>query len=348
MALISLDYLTEKESGMKIMKTAFGFMIGFGVAVLCTVQQAVIAEEAVPEGSVSQPGDFAQGEVGVLRAAVESLTGDVYAEPSRWQPLSLGSFFSEGWNEAWASPSNGEGGAPRQGWLNAADGVFYRLNIATFGYAHGANGAGDQYTGGDTLYTSLSRRFALQYDVPYVVSKQGSQGQPSHTSFGDFQITPRFILSETKAVTQSFNLSFRTPTGDEDTGNGVAAVTPNYQFWANWCKGLVLRGSAGLSLPYDNVDDTNARSLLVGNLAVGYYFTPHECTPVGDLVGYVSANFNHAVDDRGPNDPTNVTITPGFRTHLGQNWYLLGGVEFPVTEPKSFDYQPMMGLMLVF
>jgi hypothetical protein len=42
--------------------------------------------------------------VGVVDAAIESLTGDVYAEPSKWRPLSLGTFFSEGWDQAWASP----------------------------------------------------------------------------------------------------------------------------------------------------------------------------------------------------------------------------------------------------
>lgn len=81
-------------------------------------------------------------------------------------PLSLSSFFSEGWNEPWTSPPNGEGNAPRQGWLNAADGVFYRLNVATFGYGHGTSGKGDQYTGGDTLYKPLSRRFELQVRCP--------------------------------------------------------------------------------------------------------------------------------------------------------------------------------------
>ncbi len=326
---------------MKIKIAMVWLLIGFGLVALCVVRGTANAGET----DLSQTGGVEKNEVGMFRAAVESLTGDVYAAPSKWQPLSLGGFFSEGWSEPWASPQNGEGNAPRQGWLNAADGVFYRLNIATFGYAHGTNGNGDQYAGGDTIYLPLSRRFEVQCDVPFLVSKQGST---SHTSFGDFQVTPRFILSETRAVTQSLNLTFRTPTGDEDTGNGLSAVTPNYQFWANWWQGLVLRGSFGMSIPYDNVNDTNARSLVVGNLAAGYYFTPHDCTPFGDLVGYVSANFNHPVDDRGDNDVTNVTVTPGFRTHLGQNWYLLGGVEFPVTEPKSFDYQPLLGVMLVF
>jgi hypothetical protein len=49
----------------------------------------------------------------------ESLFGDVYANPERWRPLSLGTFFSAGWNTPWVSPPNGGGGAPRQGWLNA-------------------------------------------------------------------------------------------------------------------------------------------------------------------------------------------------------------------------------------
>src|SRR5262245_9214055 len=62
-----------------------------------------------------------------LDTTKESLFGDVYAELSRWQPLSAGMFFSEGWNRPWASPPPGRGGAPRQGWLNAFDGVFYRL-----------------------------------------------------------------------------------------------------------------------------------------------------------------------------------------------------------------------------
>jgi hypothetical protein len=62
----------------------------------------------------STPGSYS------LRDTIgESLFGDVYAEPSRWQPLSAGTFFTEGWRRPWTSPPAGEGGAPRQGWLNA-------------------------------------------------------------------------------------------------------------------------------------------------------------------------------------------------------------------------------------
>jgi hypothetical protein len=56
---------------------------------------------------------------------------------------------------------------------------------------------------------------------------------------------------------------------------------------------------------------------------------------------------NKTIDDRGPSR-TLVTLSPGFRTHLGQNWYLLGAVEVPVTQPDPFDYQVLGGIMKVF
>ena len=107
---------------------------------------------------------------------------------------------------------------------------------------------------------------------------------------------------------------------------------------------LVLRGGAGFALPYTASDRT--RQEFIANLAAGYYFTPHNLTPFGDLVFYVSGNLRQPIDS-GPKD-TVFTLTPGFRTHLGANWYLLGGVEVPVTSPKAFDFQVLGGLMKVF
>ena len=285
----------------------------------------------------------------MIDAASESLTGDVYAAPSRWRELSLGTFFTEGWDEAWVSPPAGEGGAPRQGWLNAYDGVFYRLGIATFGFADNFNDNGDQYTGGLTLYTPFNRRFEMRTDIPFVVSNQGTRDHYL-TSFGDFQLTPRFLLSETRNLTQSFNVTFRMPTGHVENGTGVASVTPSYEFWANVWQGLVVRGGAGFFVPYggQSLNEVGARTTFIANLAVGYYFTPHDYTPFGDMVWYVSPNLSQLIDNRGPQQTTTLTLTPGFRNHLGQNWYLLGGVEVPVTDPKPFDYQLLAGLMKVF
>ena len=272
----------------------------------------------------------------------ESLAGDVYAS-DRWRPLDMRTLFSDGWNEPWASPPNGEGGAPRQGWLNAYDGVFYRLFLLTFNYAHDVDGNnGDNYAGGLTAYTPLNRRFQLRWDVPFVTST------PTGTTWGDLQVTPRLLLSETRNFTHSLDVTVRIPTGDKDVGSGIGAVSPVWNFWYNPWSGLVLRGGVGGFLPYENA----TRESVTANFAPGYYFTSHDMAPFGDLVGYVSTNLNQLTDNTEagntvPNNTT-VTITPGFRDYLGANWYLLGGVEIPVTNPQPFDYQILGALMKVW
>src|SRR6185436_12047987 len=191
-----------------------------GVVTLSVILSAGLASPTAAKEASSEPEH-----VGVLDAAVESLTGDVYAQPSKWRPLSLGTFFSEGWDQAWASPTNGSGGAPRQGWIGAADGVFYRLGIGTFSYAHDAANNGDAYNGGVTFYTPLSRRFELRYDLPIISSSKDATGKYK-TAAGDLAITPRVILSESQDLTQSVGVAFRAPTGNADNGNGIAAITP--------------------------------------------------------------------------------------------------------------------------
>ena len=283
---------------------------------------------------------------GVFGAIAKSLTGDVYGEPSRWRELSLRGLFTEGWDEAWVSPPAGGGGAPRQGWLNSFDGVFYRLGVATYGYSHNFLENGNQHSGLLQFYLPFNRRFEFRVDFP-VVSNRGAIGTDYETNFGDLQIAARVLLSETRDLTQSLSVTFRAPTGDTSNVNGVAAITPTYEFWTNWWQGLVLRGGAGFFVPYghQSIDEVGARASFTANLAAGYYLTPHGATPFGDLVFYLSANLAQTID--GPSRNT-VTLTPGMRTHLGKNWYLLGGVEVPVTSTKAFDYQVLGALMKVF
>jgi len=278
-----------------------------------------------------EPHDF----VGVVE---KSLAGDVY-DPARWHELGLGTFFSDGWDEAWASGPNGEGGAPRQGWLNAQDGVSYRLFLFTFNWTH--QDSTDGYAGGLTAYTPINRRFQLRWDIPFVVSNDQPH-RDRETSFGDFQITPRLLLSESQNFSQSLDLTFRTPTGSDRTGTDVGAFSPWYNFWYNAVGGLVLRGGVGGFVPYES-DVSNSFN---ANLAAGYYFTRHDLLPIGDLVGYVSTNLIQLTE--GPSETTTVTFTPGFRTHLGANFYLLGGVELPATNPEPFDYQVLAALMKVW
>ncbi|HXJ82139.1 MAG TPA: hypothetical protein VMS64_26080 [Candidatus Methylomirabilis sp.] len=310
----------------------------------CLVLAAGVLCAGAP--SMAQQTSSTASTDGVFGAIGKSLTGDVYSDPSKWRELSLSNFFTEGWTQAWVSPPNGGGGAPRQGWLNSFDGVFYRLGVGTYGYAHNFLDNGNQNSGLLQLYLPFDQRFEFRLDVP-VVSNRGATGTDYEINFGDLQIVPRFLLSESQDFTQSFNVAFRVPTGKTENTNGAAAITPTYEFWANWWKGLVLRGGAGFFVPYghQSIDEVGARASFIANLAAGYYFTPHTATPFGDLVFYLSANLVQTVD--GPSKNT-ASLTPGMRTHLGENWYLLMGVEVPVTHKKAFDYQVLGALMKVF
>ena len=231
-----------KQRITKKTQSRFFTAVGLGIALLAASgeisAQDIVEEQAAP---VQTEKDYSFTEV-----VTESVTGDVYSDEAaaNWQDLSYTNLFSKGWDKPWSSPPNGGGGAPRQGWLNAYDGVFYRLSIATFGWQHGING-GDGYNNDLISYTPLNQRMEIQTDIPIMTSTPGASGRNSETNFGDFTITPRIILSESKNVTQIFNLDFRTPTGDVFNGNHVASIGPKYKFWANSWKGLVVRGGAG-------------------------------------------------------------------------------------------------------
>jgi len=279
----------------------------------------------------------------------ESMFGDVYADPSRWQALSFRKLFSTGWDQPWVSPPAGGGGAPRQGWINANDGVFYRLSVAGFNWLHGLANNSDGYSGQLTSYTPLSQRFEIRTDIG-LTSNRGPTGRAdAQTNFGDFIITPRILLSESKNETHTLDLAFRTPTGNSFNGNGVASFSPTYNFWTNHWQGLVVRGGLGLTIPYGgDISKAGARSTFNGNLAIGYYLTPHDAAPFGDFVVYVANNLTQAIDSRGPNATTTFSMGPGFRTHLGDNWYLLGAVDFALTQPQPYDYEVSTGIMKVY
>ena len=318
----------------------------FAAAVAAPTVPAYAAEtqaQAEPAG-IAVEHEYSLGEV-----IAESATGDVYAQPSLWQELGYGNLFIKGWDQPWASGPTGAGGAPRQGWLNANDGVFLRLSFATFSWQHGLANHSDGYGGTLTSFTPLSQRTEIRTDIG-LTSNRGPTGQAdAQTNFSDFTITPRFLLSESKEQTQSLDLGFRTPTGNSFNGNGVASINPQYNFWTNYWQGLVVRGGVGFSVPYSGeINRAGARSTFNANLALGYYLTPHDAAPFGDLVVYVANNLTQAIDNRGASSTTTFSMGPGFRSHLGANWFLLGAADFVVTNPQPYDYQVSGGIMKVY
>lgn len=104
-------------------------------------------------------------------------------------------------------------------------------------------------------------------------------------------------------------------------------------------RGGVIRGGTGVTEPTNGAP--GARTLYKYDFAVGKYWTPHDAWR-GDLVTYVSIIGYTTLDDRGPTC-SYLSLTPGFRFHIQNNYYFSAGVEVPVTGPKidNFAFAPM-------
>jgi hypothetical protein len=305
-------------------------------------------QPAFPGPSAGAGGGSVPVEMGLFDTIRESLFGDVYEE-GRWRPLPLSTFFTEGWFEPWASaPAGRDGLTPRHGWLGAFDAVFYRLWVTTFDYQNGidASVGGNRYLGTYSIFLPFSRRFEVHFAVPFVVSNGTKYTTYGYTSrFGDFAITPRFMLSETAATSQTFALAIRTPTGSTSTANGIMSLTPRYEFWTNPVGAWVARGSAGFAVPM-NKAEAPARTSFVGGLAVGRYFTPHD-VPFGDLVLYCESNVLVPLDGAA-STATVVTVGPGTRFHIAKSYFFLANWDFPVTGNRPDNYMLQVALLKEF
>ena len=230
-----------------------------------SITEPLFLDQPLSRPSISQGGGLVpvspRIQMGLFGTAFDSLFGDVYAE-GLWRPLSLSTFFSEGWLQPWAeAPEGRDGLTPRHGWLGSFDGVFYRLWFVAFGYMNNINTrfGGNRYTGTYRIFLPFSRRFEVQLDVPFVVSNGTKDPNRGYTSeFGDLTVIPRFLLSETAATTQVFAVAIRTPTGTPSTANGIMALTPRYEFWTNPAGPWVVRGSSGVFVPMNTAETPDA------------------------------------------------------------------------------------------
>jgi hypothetical protein len=276
-------------------------------------------------------------ETGFFETIRESIFGK--PDPDTWRPLPLSTLFSEGWNEAWVPSPSGSGGAPRQGWINATDGNMYRLWFFTFAQGFNQQPAGNAYLGAYTLYTPLSRRLLLITSIPFVLRNNAVTGLPiidpsrpaaathrSHSGFGDISFTPRVLLHETQDLSVTAEMAIVTPTGTQPLAGNTTTLVPAFGVWYNFAGGWAIRGGTGLAIPMNGSGDD-----LINQLSIGQTLTDHDVPLFGDFTYYLSTVVNTSLAN---GSQTSVTLTPGIRTHLGNDWYFLAGIPTPVTKDR--------------
>ena len=144
---------------------------GVGLATADTLEATGPSPDPAPRQTSTPHTSFTD-------AMGKSIWGDVYAHPEDWQELSYGDFFSKGWDQSWVSPPTGAGGAPRQGWLLAFEGVFYRLGIGVFGWQHDLAGTGDGYTGTLVNFTPINLGNFNSQAIPAITSTASAPPTP--------------------------------------------------------------------------------------------------------------------------------------------------------------------------
>jgi hypothetical protein len=219
------------------------------------------------------------------------------------------------------------GGDPRAGQKHSK-----RIVVGPFVVLFAGN-RGGKHVFQSPVQSPLSRRLWITLDVPFVAALSDDYGTLNAASFGDLNLTPRVMLRESQNLSIIAGLGVRTPTGDLKTINGLMRLNPNVQLWSDIGRGFSLRGGTGIDLPLNNFGllPTN----LASNVALGQTLTSHERRLFGDFQYYLSANMRNNLSS--VTGHTFISLTPGFRMHVGREFYLAGGYEVPVTGPHPFD-----------
>ena len=181
-----------------------------------------------PDPSPSLPAHIAPGPLEVIR---ESIFGP--ASKEQWHPLSLSTFFSEGWDEPFVRSPEGTNGAPKQNWTGTADGIFVRFASVNFAFTNQMTTnpgllltplpwspskpktIGNQYYGSTEIILPLNQRFELLIAAPFIASNTTSPTGHYIGNFGDLTIESRFRLVEQRNFSMVAFLAERTPTGED-------------------------------------------------------------------------------------------------------------------------------------
>jgi Putative MetA-pathway of phenol degradation len=234
-----------------------------------------------------------------------------------WTPLGSLPFDQELFAK-WVPVPNGESGAPRQGWLGTADGFFTREVHLAYTYVD-ADGP-DAEQGLARFHLPFTRRLWAGLEVPFYQDRGGE------SDFGDITLNTQLMLVEKRNISLNAGIGWRLPTGSDSFGNGIFGVQPQLNLFTDVGGGFSFRGRVAYDFP-----DSGAPESFILNGAIGQTVTDHGKAPLGDLTWYVASTWREF-----NNGPTFVSVTPGMRTHLGGNLFLLAGIEIPLTNTAQF------------
>jgi hypothetical protein len=267
------------------------------------------------------------------------------AQQSRPEDLTLGNFFSAGWDDEWAMQQRATG-TPNLSLLKVQTNFMEREFRANYYFENNvASSATKNLTDFDTLIAwSFNRRLMLEITGAYQwtdprtgVREDG--GQPG--------LVGRVQMIDTESSSYSFNFKFAAPNQElgvtQSTFSYGAAGFEDLAYWF---------GVDRVGLYYSFLFDSLAGPVAAGTKLndIGYDITLAKTvtgpeTPlVGNMTFFVE-NYAQTDLDGSHAGRTLVSVTPGVRFNLGKcngvnmgkdNWIMLG-TDIPVSEYKPWD-----------
>ena len=299
----------------------------------------------------------------VVLGPLEVMRESIFGRASRkgWKPLSLWTFFSEGWDEPFARSPDGTNGAPKQNWISTPAGIFGRYGTLDFFDANDLKPVaglllptnfpfvpvhprttGNQYAGLTSLLVPLSMRLQLLLGTTYISDNKSSPDGNYVGNWGDTSVQGRFRLIEQRDFTMVAYLGERIPTGKSVNGNDINLISVGAEFWWNFAPQWVLRGGTGINILTGR---KSATSVYANQLSIGRYLTTKDARFLKELALY--ATFSAMSDvSGGDHFLSDAYVLPGMRFGLGkdQKWYALGGIQVPLSGPRPFSWQPQFTL----
>jgi len=289
----------------------------------------------------------------------ESIFGP--ADKKDWKPLTLGTFFSEGWDTPFVNAPEGTNGAPKQNWIGSPAGVFGRFATVDFFYTNRLNNVpglfltpnapfmpvhpftnGNQYTGYSTILIPLNARMELLLGTVFIASNKTSPGGGYVGNWGDTGVQARFHFIDQRNFSLVGIIGERIPTGKAVNGSGINYVTPGLEFWWNFAPQWVARGGTSINILTGR---KSATSVYVNQLSVGRYLTTKDANVFKELEVHVTVSALSDISG-GAGFVNDIYVFPGFRFGLDnkEKWYALGGANVPVSGPQAYVWQPQFSI----
>ncbi len=249
--------------------------------------------------------------------------------------LTLGNFFSEGWDQNWAKRPNPDG-APDMALLRVQTNFLEREFRTDFYTQQDLNSPKNRTIDfGDALIAyGLNRRFMVSVTTNYQAtnSRVNNDADASSGALG-----LRMQLVDIPGSSYAFNVKVTTPA--KSLGNDLTTVNYNVAGWEDLTPYGLPKFGLYFSAGFDNFVGPHPIGTKSSDAAYDVSLAKTWTEPTATLGNFTTfAELFGTTDTSGSTSgKTVVTLTPGIRTGIGHNQILMAGVDLPVSHPRPYN-----------